>query len=122
MRSPLPDLPDTRRRMTEGPGEPGRSSSGVDRDDLSRFGIDRASVKEALDEHNKKPPEVAREAFGRRCASCEDRPPGRGDLASAREVPRSTIARARELARETARWSAPRWSLHGALTAIKEEE
>ena len=122
------DLLDARRRLTGAQASLAESIR-VDGDDLVlRFGIDKAAVKEALEE----PPvrklltEVAREAFGRSLrVVLKTGPPADGELGqAAREVPREAISRERASNRaETDPVVRSAMELfHGELTEVKEEE
>ncbi len=122
------EILDSRRRVTAAQVSLAESIDVSGEDLVLRFGIDRASAKEALEEQAAKKllGEVAREAFGRPLKIVlRTGPPADGDLGkAAREVPRSTIARERASSRaESDPMVRSAMELfHGELTEIKEEE
>jgi DNA polymerase III subunit gamma/tau len=93
------DLLDVRRRVTGAQASLAESIRAEGDDLILRFGIDKASAKEALEEPavRKLLTEVAREAFGRPLrVVLKTGPPADGDLGqAAREVPREAISRER---------------------------
>ncbi len=122
------EILDARRRVTAAQVSLAESIL-ADRDELVlRFGIDRATAKEALEDPaaRKLLADVAREAFGRPMRILlKTGPPADGDLGkAAREVPRSTIARERASSRaESDPMVRSAMELfRGELTEIKEEE
>ena len=93
------DLLDARRRVTGAQAGLAETIRAEGDDLVLRFGIDKASAKEALEEPavRKLLAEVAREAFGRPLrVVLKTGPPADGDLGqAAREVPREAISRER---------------------------
>jgi DNA polymerase-3 subunit gamma/tau len=122
------EILDSRRRVTAAQVSLAESIGVAGEDLVLRFGIDRASAKEALEEHaaRKLLGEAAREAFGRPLRIVlKTGPPADGDLGkAAREVPRSTISRERASSRAEAdpMVRSAMELFHGELTEIKEEE
>ena len=109
------DLLDARRRVTGAQASLAESIHAEGDELILRFGIDKASAKEALEELavRKLLAEVAREAFGRPLrVILKTGPPADGDLGqAAREVPREAISRERASNRaEETRSSAVPWS------------
>ncbi len=122
------EILDSRRRVTAAQVSLAESVSVAGEDLVLRFGIDKATAKEALDEPEAKKllSEVAREAFGRSLrVVLKTGPPMDGDLGkAAREVPRATIARERASSRAETD-PVVRSALEmfrGELTEVKEEE
>jgi hypothetical protein len=93
------DLLDARRRVTGAQASLAESIRAEGDELILRFGIDKASAKEALEEPavRKLLTEVAKEAFGRPLrVILKTGPPADGDLGqAAREVPREAISRER---------------------------
>jgi DNA polymerase-3 subunit gamma/tau len=122
------EILDSRRRITAAQVSLAESVSVAGEDLVLRFGIDKATAKEALEEPATRRllSDVAREAFGRSLrVVLKTGPPMDGDLGkAAREVPRATIARERASSRaETDPVVRSALELfHGELTEVKEEE
>ncbi|HYB53072.1 MAG TPA: hypothetical protein VEG84_04325, partial [Thermoanaerobaculia bacterium] len=122
------EILDSRKRVTAAQVSLAEWTGVTGEDLVLRFGIDKATAKEALEEPatRKLLSEVAREAFGRPLrVVLRTGPPVDGDLGkAAREVPRATIARERASSRaETDPVVRSALELfRGELTEIKEEE
>jgi hypothetical protein len=122
------EILDSRRRITAAHVSLAESVSVAGEELVLRFGIDKATAKEALEEpaSRKLLSEVAREAFGRDLrVVLKTGPPVDGDLGqAAREVPRATLARERASSRaETDPVVRSALELfRGELTEVKEEE
>ena len=122
------EILDTKRRVTAAQVSLAESIRVAGEDLVLRFGIDKASAKEALEEHAAKKllGDAAREAFGRPLRIVlRTGPPADGDLGrAARAVPQSTISRARASSKAEAdpMVRSAMELFHGELTEIKEEE
>ena len=122
------EILDTKRRVTAAQVSLAESIRVAGEDLVLRFGIDKASAKEALEEHAAKRllGDAAREAFGRPLRIVlRTGPPADGDLGrAARAVPQSTISRERASSKAEAdpMVRSAMELFHGELTEIKEEE